>query len=161
MQCFFKYILYVDRLEDKLWNHKDLHTFFARNQPLWWFRRFGGAHVILRVDSELVFSARHYVADCESVVEDAICNSVPLSFTWITLSHHVVQPVITFLIWRWGPWNGHCARHVFINLHRTWWLGLIWSSNRKVFCFFSIYGIWENYLNSKKVQYFTKTHLWL
>lgn len=132
----------VGRLLDETGSHKHLHTFFGRNQPLWWFRGLGGAHVILCIDSELVFSARHYVASCESIVEDVICNGMPCSFTWIPLSHHIVQSVVTFLIWRWGPWNGHCARHVFVNLHRTWWLRLIWSSNTEDFFLFS-YSIWN------------------
>lgn len=114
----------------------NFNTFFAKYQPLGWFRWFGGAHVILCVDSELIFSTLHYVAGCESVVEDAICDGMPLSFTWITLHHHVMQPVIAFLIWRWRPWNGHSARNVFINLHWTWWFGLIWKSKT----FFSIYS---------------------
>lgn len=109
------------------------HTFFAGNEPLWWFWRFGRAHIIFRINSKLVLPARHYIAGCESVVEDAICYGVPLSFHRISLCHHVVQPVVAFLIWRWCPWDGHCARHIFIEFHRTCWLGFIWSSSKKGF----------------------------
>lgn len=110
-----------------------LNTFFGRNQPFGWFWRFGAAHVVFSINSELVFSARHDVAGRESIVEDSISNSVPGSFDRVTLSHQVVQPVISFLIRRRGPWNGHGARHIFIQLHGTRWLRLIWRENEKSF----------------------------
>lgn len=114
---------------------RHLHTSFAGDQPLLWFGVLRGAHIVLCVDPELVFSARHYVAECESVVEDAICNGVPRAFTRVALSHHVVQPVVTFLIRRWGPWNSHCARHVFVSLYGTRRLRLILSCRCKLLHF--------------------------
>lgn len=107
-------------------------TFFAGNEPLWWFWWFGWSHIVFRINSKLVLPARHYITGCESVVEDAICDGVPLPFHRVSLCHHVVQPVITFLIWRWRPWDSHCARHIFIEFHRTCWLRFIWSSSKNV-----------------------------
>lgn len=104
----------------------NVYTFSAGNEPLWWFWWFGGAHVIFSIDSKLVLPARHYIAGCESIVEDMICYGVPLYFHRISFHQHVVKPVVTFLIWRWRPWYGHSARHIFIQFHRTRWLGFIW-----------------------------------
>lgn len=100
-------------------------TFLGTDKPLWWLGRWRESHVILGVDSELVLTPRHDIASCHLIVEDAIPHSLPCSFGWITLHHHVMEPIITPLIWRWSPGHCHCTWHIFINFNWTRRLGLI------------------------------------
>lgn len=94
------------------------------------FGRFGKPHVIPGVDSEVILPSRHDVDGRELVIEETVCQSLPGSLDRITFGNHVVQPVVFLLIWRRRPGDCHRSRHVLLQLHRAWRLGVVCTAGR-------------------------------
>lgn len=102
-------------------------AFSSLHFPGWGFGRFWKPHVILGIDSELILPSGHDINDSELVIEETICHSLPSALDRIPLGDHVVQPVILLLIWRGSPGDRHCSRHILLQLHWAWRLGIIYK----------------------------------
>lgn len=117
-------------------------AFSSLHFPGWWFRRFRKPHVILGIDPELILPSRHDINGSEFVIEETVCHDLPSTLDRITLGDHVVQPVIFLLIWRGIPGDRHCSRHILIQLHWAWRLGVIYKQVGKNYMCLDVLYFW-------------------
>lgn len=100
-------------------------TFFlfdCKHRGLRWWRQ---AHVVFSEHPKLVLPSRHNVDNCEFIVKEVVCHCPPCTFEGVSHGNHVMESVVSLLIWRGSPAQSHCSWDVLFQLNRTWRLGVI------------------------------------
>lgn len=92
-------------------------TSLLLHPPSWRLRWRRDAHVIFRIDSEVIHPPLHDVADCELVIEEPVSHHGPRAFGGVQLGHCVVEAVIQLLVRRWEPGESHRSRDVLLNFY--------------------------------------------